>query len=313
MIISMNMISCSSPEKKEKRDIEIEETNPQLNIETDELLKVVRSNVEVKLLADGFQFTEGPVYDKNNNRFLFSDIPANIIYAISLDGEKEEFINPSNKSNGLIFNRDGHLLAAEHEGRAIRKYFSKEESEVVIDNFEGKLLNSPNDLVEHSDGSIYFTDPPYGLSGQDNSDDKDLAFNGIYHLKDGQLNLIDSSMSRPNGLAFTPDERFLYVAQSSPQARTITKFEINDHKVIAKNVIYDGTDAPEQGMPDGMKINSKGYLFATGPGGILIFNPKDEFIGRIIVPIAPTNLSFDDKGKRLFVTAREAVYLIELR
>lgn len=303
--ILLILLAACSPSQEEK---EVDE-------ETKDALSEILATDKVELVADGFDFTEGPVWWAEEAAWLFSDIPASIIYKVDSEGEVSEFINPSGKSNGLIFDQDGHLIAVEHEGRQVTRHDLNGGSEVIVATYQGKQLNSPNDIVQHSSGDFYFTDPPYGLSDGDDDDDKELSFNGVFRYADGDLVLLDSSFVRPNGLVFTPDESHLYIAQSDSDAKIIKKFPLNENGTLGDGVlIYDGTDSSESGAPDGMKVSENGYLFATGPGGIHVFSPDDQHLGTIEVPQVPTNLAFGGAdGNTLFITAQSGVYKVQLK
>jgi gluconolactonase len=185
---------------------------------------------------------------------------------------------------------------------------------VVAHSYNGKRLKSPNDVVVKSDGAIYFTDPPYGLPDGDQDKQKELPFNGVYRFKDGKLTLLVKEMARPNGLAFSPDEKFLYVANSDPGKKIWMKFPVKaDGTLGAGKVFYDVTGMTQDGLPDGMKIDTQGNLYCTGPGGIWVFSPQGKHLGAIQPPETPANRAWGDAdSKTLYITARTGLYRIKL-
>ncbi|WP_226390310.1 SMP-30/gluconolactonase/LRE family protein [Penaeicola halotolerans] len=299
-ILTLGWTACSSP-SAEKED--------------DPLAALIAEGATPTLLADGFGFTEGPVWSPALEAWLFSDIPGNTIHQVTEAGEVSDYITPSQNSNGLIYNSMSHLIAAEHSGRALRVYFRPDSSAILVDNYQGAKLNSPNDVVQHSNGSYYFTDPPYGLNGQDDSEDKEVKYNGVYRFQNGEMTLLDSTFTRPNGLAFSPDEQYLYVTQSDAANRIIAKYEVTTEGTLAnRTLLYEAGDEPAKGLPDGIKVDDKGNVWSTGPGGILVFDSNGTQLGTITVPQVPTNLAFGGSdGKTLFITAQSGVYTLKLR
>ena len=265
----------------------------------------------VEKVAGGFEFTEGPVWVPDGY-LLFSDIPASTMYRWTPGSVSAEvFRAPSGRSNGLTLDREGRLLACEHDRRLSR---TEGDGSVVTlaERYEGKRLNSPNDIVVRSDGSIYFTDPPYGLPRQEEG--RELDFNGVYRLApDGALTLLDDSFDRPNGLAFSPDERVLYVNDS--RRGHIRAFDVRVDGTLSNSRVFAELREPgEQGVPDGMKVDVRGNVFCTGPGGIWVLDTTGEPQGVIGVPEVPANLAWgDDDLKTLYITARTGLYRMRLR
>ncbi len=267
-----------------------------------------------------FGFTEGPAWH-HDGTLLFSDIPENIIYR--LDGKKfEEFRKPSNHSNGLLVERDGSVLACEHGSRSLTRILSDGTVRTLVDRYQGKRLNSPNDLCRSANGSIFFTDPPWGLPGKNEDPEKELPFNGVFIYKDGELSLIDSTLSWPNGLALSPDEKYLYVAnfEGSPDSDANTweafwmRYELDpEGRVVERSRFFQAENLSLPGGPDGMKVDRKGNLFLTGPGGILVVSPEGEHLGTIGLPLPPSNLAFGPREKELYVTARSTIVRITLK
>ncbi|MFQ3550371.1 MAG: SMP-30/gluconolactonase/LRE family protein [Armatimonadota bacterium] len=268
---------------------------------------VIGANEKIEEIATGFKFTEGPVWSADG-KLLFSDIPANKIYVY--DGKDAEVLyDQSGNSNGLIFDFDDRLIACEHGNRRVARYERDGSITVLADKYEGKKLNSPNDLVMKSDGSIYFTDPTYGIK----KDEQELDFQGVYRItKDGKLELLCKDFSMPNGLCFSPDEKKLYIADSS-ERRHIRVFDVKEDGTISGGEIF--ATVSEKGIPDGMKVDKQGNLYVAGPGGVWIFDSKGLHIKTIKVPQTPSNLNWQgkDEYKVLYVTAVSSVYKITLK
>ncbi len=286
---------------------------------------IVTESSKIEKLAGGFRFTEGPVW-VHEGYLLFSDIPANSIFKWAPDGEITLFRKPSGYdgsdapegavigSNGLTLDSEGRLVICEHGNRRITRLEKDGSLSVLADKYKGKRLNSPNDLVYKSDGSLYFTDPPYGLVGLEDDPQRDLDFNGIYRLAGGELQLLHSEMTRPNGLVFSPDEKYLYVANSDRAKKIWMRFEVQPDSTIANGtVFYDVTQEAEAGAPDGMKVDKNGNLYCTGPGGVWIFSPEGKHLGTIKPPEIPANCHWGARdGKTLYMTAQTGLYRIRL-
>jgi sugar lactone lactonase YvrE len=264
-------------------------------------------------VATGFTFTEGPVW--RGDDLLFSDIPNNrtIRYRPLPEGpEITTFRTPSGNANGLTLDRQGRLLACEHSGRRVSRVDENGRAETVVDNYRGKRLNSPNDVVVRSDGSIFFTDPPYGL--RNGTEGKELEFNGVYRIDPGgELHLLVDDFDRPNGLAFTPDERRLLIDDTV--RGHIRIFDVADDGSLSNGRVFaELKGAPgERGAPDGMKVDTEGNVYCTGPAGVWVFDPNGRFLGRIVTPEVPANLAWGDPDWRtLYITARTSLYRIRL-
>ena len=284
---------------------------------------LVPKDATIEKIAGGFQFTEGPLWFPAGHLW-FSDVVGNVVRQWSPAGVTEvlrpggydksdappgSFIGP----NGMIADRDGGVLLCQHGNRRIVRISKDRQVSTFIDRFEGKRLNSPNDLVYKSDGSLYFTDPPYGLVGQDQDPAKELPFNGVYRYADGKLQLLARDLTRPNGIALSPDEKVLYVANSDEKRRIWMRYDVQpDGNIANGRVFYDVTSEPESGLPDGMKIDSKGNVYATGPGGVWIFSPEGKHLGTIKPPEGTANCGWGDDGKTLYMTATTSLYRIKL-
>jgi gluconolactonase len=263
---------------------------------------------KIEQIASGFQFTEGPVWHPEGY-LLFSDIPANTIYQWT-PGESKATVyrKPSNHSNGLTFDAQTRLIACEHDRRVSRTEADGTVTAIAT-HYDNGRLNSPNDVVVHSNGSVYFTDPPYGLPNQ--KEGKEQPCNGVYRLApDGTLTLLDDSFERPNGLAFSPDEQTLYVDDSYKDH--IRAFDVLPDGTLANGRVFADLSLPgAQGVPDGMKVDRLGNVFCTGPGGIVVVSPEGEILGRIEVPEQPANLAWGDADyKTLYITARTGLYKV---
>jgi gluconolactonase len=277
--------------------------------------KIVPAGAQIEKLGDGFQFTEGPLWMREGY-LIFSDIPANKIRKWTPDGKIGEFNKPASitGANGLTLDKQGRLIVCEQDGRKLSRIEQDGSVTVLVDQFEGKRISSPNDVVMKSDGSLYFTDPPYGLKGGDKSPDKELAFNGVYRLKDGRVDVLYKEMTRPNGIAFSPNEKILYVANSDGQKKIWMRFDVKKDGTLANGkVLLDATKDTAPGGPDGLKVDKQGNLYGTGPGGIWVISPAGKHLGTLVFPEVPANCAWGDKdGKTLYVTARKGLYRIRL-
>lgn len=288
--------------------------------------EIVPPNATIEKLAEGFKFTEGPIWF-HAGYLLFTDIPNNSIMKWTPAGEltvfkhpsgysgTEPFKGPEPGSNGMTLDKQGRLTIAGHAARCVWRVEKDGKFTVLTDSYEGKRFNSPNDVVWRSDGSLYFTDPPYGLETQSDSDPKkQLPFNGVFRWKDGKTTLIVKDLTRPNGIAFSPDEKFLYVAVSDAQHKVWMRYDVKpDGTVENGKVFFDATSSTEEGLPDGMKVDQKGNVYGTGPGGIWIFSPEGKHLGTIKVSEIPANCNWGDEGRTLYMTARTGLYRIRLK
>jgi gluconolactonase len=292
-----------------------------------ELDAIVPANYTIEKLEDGFDFIEGPVWVANPGYLLFSDVRGDTIYKWAPGVRSEPFLTPvfdgpppeeprSIGPNGLTLDREGNLVILETGNRRIaRMPLAGRDRETLTDRFEGNRFNSPNDLVYHSSGALYFTDPPYGLPGQDESPEKEIDFNGVYRFDpDGKLTVLTRDLSRPNGIAFSPDEQTMYVANTDPEQKVWMAYDVEeDGSISNERILFDATDIESPGGPDGMKIDVKGNLYCTGPGGILILTPAGKHIGTIQIAEVPSNVAWgDEDGKTLYITARTGLYRIRL-
>jgi gluconolactonase len=282
--------------------------------------KLIAADAKIEVLASGYVWTEGPVWVKNGNYLLFSDVPANTIFKWKEKEGVSVFLKPSGYtgagiysnepgSNGLIINQKGELVACEHGDRRVSAMpLNNGGKRTLADNFQGKKFNSPNDVAQHSGGAYYFTDPPYGLPKQEKDLGIELPF-GVYRIgTDGKVSQVISDLTRPNGLAFSPDEKTLYVAQSDPERAFIMAYPVQADGSLGKGkVFYDATPTVKEGklrgLPDGLKIDKQGNIFSTGPGGVLVISPEAKLLGIIYTGEATANCAWGDDGSTLYITA----------
>lgn len=298
---------------------------------------LVPSGAVIETLAMGFAWSEGPVWvasDKGGlpaGCLLFSDIPKNRIHrwqpgkGLDIFMEPAGFTGPAEYgrergSNGLTLDAAGRLVLCEHGDRRVSRLEPGGGKKTLVDAYQGKRLNSPNDLAIHSSGAIYFTDPPYGLPQGWDDPRRELGFCGVYRLAaDGTLTLECDSMTRPNGIAFSPDEKTLYVAQSDPAAPIWRAFAVAANGTLADGpaggrVFFDASDLAKtrRGLPDGLKVDTAGNVFATGPGGVLVFAPDGTHLGTLLTGQATANCSFGEDGSSLFITADSLLCRVRL-
>lgn len=290
---------------------------------------LIAKDAKVEELAAGFKWSEGPVWDKKANALLFSDIPNNMIRKWSQKDGLQEFLKPSGYtgsekftgeepgSNGLTFNKAGELHMCMHGDRRVAKWVDGK-FVTLADKYMGKRLNSPNDLVFHPNGDLYFTDPPYGLPGQMKDPHKELDFQGVYRLKpNGDLTLLTKEMSRPNGIALSPDGKTLYVANSDPDKANWMVFPVKDDGTLgAGKELFDTTDlvkAMKPGLPDGLKVDAAGNVFATGPGGVFVFDAHGKHLGTIVTNDKTANCGFGDDGSTLYITANHNLIRVKTK
>ncbi len=337
--IFLVVMVCATPLAAQEEDVqkgqqappEQEKTTPQPAPEKPEAIQrlkpamdaIVPRDAKIEKLAGGFRFTEGPIWVREGY-LLFSNYPGGIEKWTS-DGKVTHFPGSQDTggapvpvithTNGMTLDRQGRLVICDQGGRRIVRLENNWKLTVLADRYEGKRFNSPNDLVYKSDGSLYFTDPPYGLPGQDQDPAKELPFSGIYRLADGKVELLYENLRRPNGLAFSPDENYLYVANSDAGRAIWVRFPVKSDGTLGEGALfYDVTGNSQEGLPDGMKVDQDGNVYGTGPGGIWVFSPQGEHLGTIRPPEIPANCNWgDEDGKTLYITARTGLYRIRLQ
>ncbi len=284
---------------------------------------LVPTDAQIEKLAEGFVFIEGPVWLRGESRLLFSDVRGNTIYQWTEADGASPFIDPvfegdreglrSISSNGLTLDADGRLIICEHGNRRISRVDADGTRTVLVDRYEGQRLNSPNDATYGSDGSLYFTDPPYGLDGLEDSPLREVDFNGVYRLRpNGELELLVRDQTRPNGIALSPDESTLYVANSDAENRVWMAYDLDESGASNARVFYDLNDEEADGAADGMEVDRAGHLFATGPGGVWIIAPDGSHLGTIMMPEVTANVAWGDDGRTLYMTGSTSLYRIAL-
>ena len=284
-----------------------------IDARTPELLDLIDADAQIELLGTGCQFTEGPIWNAQGKFLLFSDIPANQMKKWTPESGITTFRAPSGKSNGLTYDKQGRLIACEHANRRVSRTEADGTVATIASHYNGKRLNSPNDVVVKLDGSIYFTDPPYGLTAAYGVEGKqELDFQGVYRLSsDGTLTLLVADFDRPNGLCFSPDESILYINDTARMH--IRAFDVRRDGILANGRVF-AEEQGTNGAPDGMKVDERGEVYVTGPGGIWIFNPSGAHLGVIQTPEKAANLAWggDDWGT-LFITASTSIYQVQLK
>ncbi len=305
----------------------------------DALDDLLDKDAELEVLGDGYNWTEGPVWDRKNGHLLFSDIPSNSVYKykpgdakITLflrpsgyEGDRTDLMEPG--SNGLLFDPKGRLVLMQHGNRQVARLDKDGKSFIPLaTKYMGKRLNSPNDGAFKSNGDLYFTDPPYGQMRKGKPwvfPDEELGFRGVYRLgKDGKLDLLTKELKYPNGIAFSPDEKTLYVAQSDPKDAIWKSFPVKADGTLGEGkIFFDATKLvklnkdgmPTNGLPDGLKVDTKGNLWATGPNGVLIINKDGKLLGTIATGVPTANCAFGEDGSVLYVTADKALCKIKTK
>jgi gluconolactonase len=289
--------------------------------------RLVPPDAQVERLVNGITWSEGPVWVSDGGYLLFSEIPRNTIHRWKQGEGLRSFMNPSGYTgtekrggetgtNGLTLDPDGRLVMCEHGDRRVTRLEKDGKKTVLADRFEGKRFNSPNDLVFDAKGNLYFTDPPYGLEKNMDDPKKELPFQGVYRVsREGKLTLLTKDLSRPNGIALSPDEKTLYVAISDPEKPVVMAFDLQDDGMIKNGrVFFDAKPLVEgrKGMPDGMKVDREGNLFLGGPGGILVLTPDGKHLGTIVSDDPPTaNCAWGDDGSTLYITSNTSIVRIK--
>ncbi|MEP7377442.1 MAG: SMP-30/gluconolactonase/LRE family protein [Chitinophagaceae bacterium] len=295
------------------------------------LNNIISPNASPEIIAEGFDWSEGPLWIEKHNMLLFSDVPANTIYKWTEENGKEVYLKPSGfggdttqskepGSNGLLLDPDGNLVLCQHGNRQMARMdapLDKPEPKYITlaDKYKGKRFSSPNDAVYNSAGELFFTDPPYGLPLQNDSDPaKEIPFNGVYKVKkNGEVILLTDSITRPNGIAFLPGEKKLIVASSDPDKPNWYIFDVTGDSLSNGKIFYSAADRDTtlKGLPDGFKVNKEGIVFASGPGGVWIFNSDGKLLGKIKLEEATSNIAFSPDENTLFIT--NDMYVLRLK
>lgn len=294
------------------------------------LASIIDTNTKIEIVAEGFDWSEGPLWVESQKMLLFSDIPPNKIYKWTEEKGAELYLTPSGYtgaiprggepgSNGLILNADGRLVLCQHGDRRMAMMDADLTAPAprfitLSDNYDGKRLNSPNDAVYRSNGDLFFTDPPYGLLKNVDDSSKEIPFQGVYRVSNGKTYLLTDSLTRPNGIAFLNNEKELIVANSDPDKAMWYHYDITPAGTLLNpRIFFDATEMAKtkKGLPDGLKVTKNGIVFATGPGGVFIFSASGKHIGHLNIPEACSNIALADDDKTLFITAD--MYLLRVK
>lgn len=292
--------------------------------------RIVAPDARMEKVAEGFTWSEGPAWMQAGGYLLFTDVPENIIYRWNQSEGLSVFLEPSGLANpdprtvreaganGLFAEPGGTLLLADSGSRLVARLDPKDKRKTILARtYGGKRFNSPNDLVLHGNGTVFFTDPPYGLKGLDDSAAKEMAFNGVYRIDPrGNIQLVDDSLTFPNGIALSPDERTLYVSNSDPARPIWMAYSLDpEGRSIGKRVFADATDLMGDGvhgLPDGMDVSREGHIFATAPGGILVMDAAGKRLGRMETGSPISNCAFGDDGRTLYLTSQTLLARVRL-
>lgn len=339
MIVAMS--SCNNMTGTGKKDSvaavsstdTVKKISPHISILDSEGLNLIDSAASIETIAEGFKWTEGPVYISDSDYLIFSDVPANKVYKWKEARGTSVFLEPSGYtgtapkekepgSNGLVIDKNGKLVLCQQGNRQISRMKSslndpKPQFEIIVSTYKGKKFNSPNDLVFAANGNLYFTDPPYGLDHGLKDSTKELPFQGVYCIRPGgKILLITDKVSYPNGIALSPDNKILYISNSDNENKEWIRYELNGEGLPVKDSVFYRVSAEEgkvPGNPDGMKVDARGYIFATGPGGVWVFNPAGKVIARIYTGQLTSNCYIDQSHHMLYMTCDSYVMRVKLK
>ena len=285
-----------------------------IEIRDERFRDIVGEDVDIEQLATGFDFTEGAVWNRAENHLIFSDLPGNIMRKWTLDGGIQAFRQPSNMANGNCYDRQGRLVTCEHATSRVTRTEPDGSITVLATHYDGKQLNSPNDIIVKSDGSIYFTDPSFGRNEYYGVPrEPELDFRGVYRLdaESGDLILLASDFDQPNGLCFSADESRLFV--NDTMKNHIRVFDVNADGSVSNSRVWAEVTGDREGVPDGMKIDGEGNLCTTGPGGIHYFAPDATSLGIIYIPEGAANFTWgEDDLRSMFITASTSLYRVRV-
>jgi len=281
---------------------------------------LVAPGTDIEKVAGGFKFTEGPLW-RPDGTLWFSDVQGNVVRSVTPAGQVKVVIQNSGGlsnappdafigSNGMAQAPDGSVWMVQHGARQIVRVAPDRTLTPVVSRFEGKRFNSPNDLAFAKDGALYFTDPPYGLAKQDDDPAKELAFNGVYRFANGRVQAVVRDLNRPNGLAFSPDGRILYVNNSDPTKNVVMRYDVAADGTLTNGRVFANLTSKIDGLADGMKVDAKGNLYTTGPGGVWVLSPAGTHLGTMAPPETPANCGWGDDGKTLYITAVTGIYRV---
>jgi gluconolactonase len=281
---------------------------------------LVAPGAVIEKVAGGFQFTEGPLW-RPDRTLWFSDVPGNVVRSVTPEGTVSVLITNAGGvssappgsfigSNGMAEAPDGSVWMTQHGDRRIVRIAPDRSLTPVVSSFEGKRFNSPNDLVFAKDGALYFTDPPYGLTKQDDDPAKELRFNGVYRFANGRVQAVVRDLNRPNGLAFTPDFTGLFVNNSDAAKNLVMRYDVAADGTLSGGRVFADLTSKTDGLADGLKVDAKGNIYTTGPGGVWVFSPAGVHLGTIKPPEIPANCGWGDDGKTLYMTAGTGIYRV---
>ena len=313
MILKLILILLNLPVISQDKFIgSVERLSPEID-------NLIEKSAKIEILADGFEWSEGPVWSSQLNSVLFSDVPENVIYSWNEDKGLGTFTRPIGYSgkvpnlkkagtNGLTIDADGNLIICMHGDRKITRLekLNINRKVTLVNSFDGNLLNSPNDLVYDSKGNLYFTDPPYGLLEGDNDKLKEIEFNGVYKVSpNGDIEVLVKNLTRPNGISISNDEKILYVANSDKNNPVIMQYDLSEKGAKNPSIFFDGRELTKKdiGLFDGLKVHPTGNVFATGPGGVLVIKENGEHIGTIRTEVRTANCAFDENFQYLYMTS----------
>ena len=313
MILKLILILINLPVISQDKFIgSIERLSPEID-------NLIEKSAKIEILADGFEWSEGPVWSSQLNSVLFSDVPENVIYSWNEDKGLGTFTRPIGYSgkvpnlkkagtNGLTIDADGNLIICMHGDRKITRLekLNINRKVTLVNSFDGNLLNSPNDLVYDSKGNLYFTDPPYGLLEGDNDKLKEIEFNGVYKVSpNGDIEVLVKNLTRPNGISISNDEKILYVANSDKNNPVIMQYDLSEEGAKNPSIFFDGRELTKKdiGLFDGLKVHPTGNVFATGPGGVLVIKENGDHIGTIRTEVRTANCAFDENFQYLYMTS----------
>ena len=313
MILKLILILINLPVISQDKFIgSVERLSPEID-------NLIEKSAKIEILADGFEWSEGPVWSSQLNSVLFSDVPENVIYSWNEDKGLGTFTRPIGYSgkvpnlkkagtNGLTIDADGNLIICMHGDRKITRLekLNINRKVTLVNSFDGNLLNSPNDLVYDSKGNLYFTDPPYGLLEGDNDKLKEIEFNGVYKVSpNGDIEVLVKNLTRPNGISISNDEKILYVANSDKNNPVIMQYDLSEEGANNPSIFFDGRELTKKdiGLFDGLKVHPTGNIFATGPGGVLVIKENGDHIGTIRTEVRTANCAFDENFQYLYMTS----------
>ena len=313
MILKLILILINLPVISQDKFIgSVERLSPEID-------NLIEKSAKIEILADGFEWSEGPLWSSQLNSVLFSDVPENVIYSWNEDKGLGTFTRPIGYSgkvpnlkkagtNGLTIDADGNLIICMHGDRKITRLekLNINRKVTLVNSFDGNLLNSPNDLVYDSKGNLYFTDPPYGLLEGDNDKLKEIEFNGVYKVSpNGDIEVLVKNLTRPNGISISNDEKILYVANSDKINPVIMQYDLSEEGAKNPSVFFDGRELTKKdiGLFDGLKVHPTGNVFATGPGGVLVIKENGDHIGTIRTEVRTANCAFDENFQYLYMTS----------